>query len=238
MFSIIFLGFLIGMQHAMEADHVAAVASLATRSRSLASTARQGAAWGAGHALTLVLFGGLVLVMDTLVPERFAQGLELAVGFMLVALGFDVLRRLVRDRIHFHLHRHDSTVHFHAHSHTGVQTHADDLHQHEHPESFPLRAMLVGMMHGMAGSAALIILALNSVSSITQGILYIALFGAGSILGMALLAAVISLPLRYSARGFTWAHNGLKASVGLLTIGLGSKLIYELGFVQGLLTGA
>ncbi|MDH3903058.1 MAG: hypothetical protein OES90_07535, partial [Xanthomonadales bacterium] len=70
MFSVIFLGFLIGMQHAMEADHVAAVASLATRSRSLASTARQGAAWGAGHALTLVLFGGLVLVMDTLVPER------------------------------------------------------------------------------------------------------------------------------------------------------------------------
>jgi len=197
----------------MEADHVAAVASLATRSRSLASTAKQGAAWGAGHALTLVFFGGLVLVMDTLVPERFAQGLELAVGFMLVLLGFDVLRRLVRDRIHFHLHRHDATVHFHAHSHIGSQAHADDLHHHEHPESFPIRAMLVGMMHGMAGSAALIILALNRASSITQA-------------------------LRYSARGFTWAHNGLKASVGLLTIGLGGKLIYELGIVQGLLTGA
>jgi len=98
--------------------------------------------------------------------------------------------------------------------------------------------MLVGMMHGMAGSAALIILALNSVTSMAQGILYIALFGIGSILGMAILAAVISLPLRYSPRGLTWAHNGLKAAVGIITIGLGGKLIYELGIVQGLLTGA
>lgn len=238
MFSVIFLGFLIGMQHAMEADHVAAVASLATHSRSIGATARQGAAWGAGHALTLFLFGGVVLIMDTLVPAHFAQGLELAVGFMLVLLGADVLRRLLRDRIHFHLHRHDTTVHLHAHSHAGGGSHEDDPHHHEHPQTFPLRAMLVGMMHGMAGSAALIILALNSVKSITQGIVYIALFGLGSILGMALLAAVISLPLRYSPRSLTWAHNGLKAAVGIVTIALGGKLIYEIGFVQGMLTAA
>jgi ABC-type nickel/cobalt efflux system permease component RcnA len=237
-FSVIFLGFLIGMQHAMEADHVAAVASLATHSRSIGATARQGAAWGAGHALTLFLFGGFVLVMDSLVPQRFAQGLELVVGFMLVLLGADVLRRLIRDRIHFHIHQHETTTHFHAHSHTGGQSHDDDPHEHEHPEKFPLRAMFVGMMHGMAGSAALIILALNSVSSIAQGVLYIALFGIGSILGMALLAAVISLPLRYSPRSLTWSHNGLKAAVGIVTIGLGGKLIYEVGVVQGLLLGA
>ena len=238
LFSVIFLGFLIGMQHAMEADHVAAVASLATHSRSLGQTARQGAAWGAGHALTLLLFGGLVLVMDTLVPERFAQGLELAVGFMLVLLGLDVLRRLVKERIHFHHHQHGTAVHFHAHSHEPGRPHSVDPHQHEHVEAFPLRALLVGMMHGMAGSAALIILTLNSVLSVTQGILYIALFGVGSIVGMALLAAVISLPLRYSSRSFTWAHNGLKAAVGLVTIGVGSKLIYELGIIQGLLINA
>jgi ABC-type nickel/cobalt efflux system permease component RcnA len=226
------------MQHAMEADHVAAVASLATHSRSIGATARQGAAWGAGHALTLFFFGGLVLVMDSLVPQRFAQGLELAVGFMLVLLGADVLRRLIRDRIHFHIHKHDTTTHFHAHSHTGEDPHEDDPHEHEHPETFPLRAMFVGMMHGMAGSAALIILALNSVSSIAQGVLYIALFGIGSIIGMALLAAVISLPLKYSPRNLTWTHNGLKAAVGLITIGLGGKLIYEVGVVQGLLFGA
>jgi len=100
-----------------------------------------------------------------------------------------------------------------------------------------LRALFVGMMHGMAGSAALIILALNSVSSLAQGVLYIALFGIGSILGMALLAAVISLPFRYSSRSLTWAHNGLKAAVGMITIGLGSMLIYDLGITRGLLTG-
>jgi len=218
-FSVIFLGFLIGMQHAMEADHVAAVASLASRSR-----------------LTLFLFGGLVLVMDTMVPARFAQALELGVGMMLVLLGLDVLRRLLRERVHFHLHRHGETVHFHAHTHQSGQPHdAAKSHQHEHPKAFPLRALFVGMTHGMAGSAALIILALDSVRSPAQGVLYIALFGFGSILGMAILATAISLPLRYTSRSFTWAHNGLKAAVGLVTIGLGSMLIYQIGITQGLL---
>ena len=237
MLGVILLGFLIGIQHAMEADHVAAVASLATRNKSVGDTARQGAAWGIGHAATLFLVGGFVLVMDTLVPEHFAQGLELAVGFMLVLLGADVLRRLMRDRIHFHQHQHGETVHFHAHSHKSGQPHKQDPHQHEHFKSFPLRALFVGMMHGMAGSAALIILALNSVASIGLGMLYIALFGIGSILGMTVLAIVISLPLRYSSRSFTWAHNGLKLAVGVVTIGLGSRLIYEVGVVLGLLGG-
>lgn len=235
MISIIFLGFVIGMQHAMEADHIAAVASLATRNRSMNDTLRQGVAWGFGHALTLFVFGGLVVVMDSVIPEHFAQGLELAVGFMLVFLGIDVLRRLVKDRIHFHTHQHGETLHFHAHSHQVGLTHDNDPHQHEHPGKFPVRALFVGIMHGMAGSAALIILALNSVSSILQGLLYIAMFGVGSILGMAVLAIVISLPLRYTSRSLTWAHNGLKAMVGLVTIALGCLLIFELGINQGLL---
>ena len=220
----------------MEADHVAAVASLATHSQSVGETARQGAVWGVGHALTLFFFGSIVLTMNAMVPAHFAQALELAVGFMLVILGLDVLRRLVRDRIHFHLHRHGKMVHFHAHTHKPGQAHnADNSHQHQHPKAFPLRALLVGMTHGMAGSAALIILALDSVSSPAQGIVYIALFGIGSVLGMAMLATAISLPLRFSSRSFTWAHNGLKATVGMVTIGLGSILIYELGIAQGLL---
>mgnify|MGYP001817249390 CR=1 FL=1 len=238
MFSIIVLGFLIGMQHALEADHIAAVASLATRNRSVKETVRQGVSWGLGHALTLFLFGGLVVVMDTVVSERIAQGLELAVGFMLVLLGLDVLRRLIKDRIHFHSHQHGETLHFHAHSHEPGMDHDSDPHQHEHPGRFPVRALFVGIMHGMAGSAALIILALNSVTSIAQGLGYIAMFGVGSILGMAVLAVVISLPLRYTSRSLTWAHNGLKATVGLVTIGLGCVLIYELGINQGLLLAA
>ena len=235
MFSVMFLGFLIGMQHAMEVDHIAAVASLATRHGSVVETARQGMAWGAGHALTLFLFGGVVLLMDTMVPERFSQGLELAVGVMLVILGADVLRRMARERIHFHSHRHGDTLHFHAHSHEPGLSHSKDPHQHEHPRRFPLRALMVGIMHGMAGSAALIILALSSVTSISEGVGYIALFGLGSILGMTVLAVIISLPLKYSPRGLTWTHNALKAAVGMVTIAVGFMLIYEMGINQSLL---
>jgi len=235
MTSILLLGLLIGMKHAMEADHVAAVASLSTRSGSLLETVRQGAVWGLGHTITLFFFGGAVLLLDTLIPENFAQLLELAVGGMLVLLGVDVMRRVIRDRIHFHRHRHGEQEHFHAHSHRNCGDHQLDPHQHAHGKGFPVRALLVGMMHGMAGSAALILLVLQTVDSPWQGLLYIALFGLGSILGMALLAAAISLPLRYSARNLTWAHNGITALVGLVTIGFGGMLIYELGIVEGLL---
>jgi cytochrome c biogenesis protein CcdA len=235
MFAILMLGFLIGMKHALEADHVAAVASLATRSRSVIDTCRQGAAWGVGHTLTLLVFGGLVLVVDTVIPERLAQGLELAVGLMLVLLGADVLRRLVTERVHFHLHRHGEQLHVHAHAHEPGGDHSRDPHAHSHPSGLPLRSLLVGMMHGMAGSAALIILTLGTVQSPWEGLAYILLFGLGSVVGMALLALAIAIPLRYSARRLTVAHNALKAVVGLATLGLGGTLVYEIGIVGGLL---
>ena len=221
MLSILFLGFLTGLQHALEADHLAAVASLATRSRGLAETARQGAAWGLGHTLMLLLFGGAVLFMDQLVPGQLATGLEMAVGIMLVLLGADVLRRLWLEGVHFHAHHHGPVAHFHAHSHLPGILHAADPHRHGHAARLPARALLVGMVHGLAGSAALILLALQTVHDVWLGLLYILIFGVGSIAGMALLAAAISLPLRWSARSLTWAHNGLKASVGLLTFGIG-----------------
>lgn len=221
MLSILLLGFLTGLQHALEADHLAAVASLATRSRGLAETARQGAAWGLGHTLMLLLFGGAVLFMDQLVPGQLAAGLEMAVGIMLVLLGADVLRKLWLERVHFHAHHHGPVAHFHAHSHLPGVLHAADPHRHGHPARLPARALLVGMVHGLAGSAALILLALQTVRDVWLGLLYILIFGMGSIAGMALLAAAISLPLRWSARSLTWAHNGLKASVGLLTLGIG-----------------
>ncbi|MES9965388.1 MAG: urease accessory protein [Candidatus Sedimenticola sp. 20ELBAFRAG] len=235
MTTILVLGFLIGMQHALEVDHVAAVASLATRGSTLADTARQGMVWGMGHTITLFLFGGAVILLDTMIPENLAQGLELAVGVMLVLLGADVLRRVIKERIHFHSHHHGEVTHFHAHTHDGGRAHAEDPHHHEHPAGFPMRSLMVGMMHGMAGSAALILLVLETITSPWLGLLYIALFGVGSILGMAMLAAVISLPLRYSARGLTWAHNGLKVLVGCVTVGVGGLLVYEIGITQGVL---
>jgi hypothetical protein len=234
--TLLLLGFLIGMRHAVETDHVAAVASLATRSTSLGESVRQGAAWGLGHTLTLFLFGGLVLVLDVVMPETMARGLEFAVGVMLVGLGMDVLWRLCRERIHFHTHRHaDGEEHFHAHSHAGEQGHDLARHAHGHVERFPLRAMLVGLMHGMAGSAALIILTLQTVESPWAGLAYIALFGIGSIAGMALLSVAIAIPLRLSARGMTWLHNGLQAAVGIATMAIGAGLVYRIGWQEHLL---
>jgi ABC-type nickel/cobalt efflux system permease component RcnA len=225
---LLFLGLLIGMRHAVETDHVAAVATLATRSRSLTEAVRQGAAWGLGHTLTLFLFGSIVLLLDSVIPAALAQLLELLVGVMLVGLGVDVLIRLLRERIHFHLHRHpEGDVHFHAHSHAGETSHDPDRHRHKHPAGFPVRALLVGLMHGMAGSAALILLTLQTVRSPLTGLAYIALFGLGSMIGMALLSIVIAIPLRASARGMTWLHNGLQMVVGLATVTIGAALILE-----------
>lgn len=237
MFSMLLLGLLLGMKHAMEADHVAAVAALATGGRSVRQTMRLGAVWGLGHTLTLLLFGGIVLTLDSVMPRQLAAGLELAVGVMLVLLGLDVLRRMIKDRVHFHVHRHaDEVVHVHAHSHADEQApHDPHLHTHSHSRGLNLRALLVGMMHGMAGSAALILLTLETVRSLPLGLAYIILFGAGSIFGMALLSAIIAIPLRYSARTLTRVHNGFKALIGGATVALGAMLIYEIGIVDGLL---
>ena len=217
-------GFLLGIRHALEADHVAAVASLSARSTSVAKAVRLGAVWGVGHTLTLFVVGTAVLVADTIVPERLARALELAVGLMLVVLGVDVLRRLVRSKVHFHVHEHDDgTTHFHAHSHAG-----EAGHRHAHTDGFSMRALLVGLMHGMAGSAALVLLTLSNTPSLAAGLVYIAIFGLGSICGMALLSVAIAVPLRYSARTTTWLHQSLQGVIGVITIALGVSLIYEL----------
>ena len=215
------LGMLLGMRHALDADHLAAVATLVTRSRSLSHTLWQGVAWGTGHTLTLLLCGGTVLVLGLVLPERAALGLELAVGVMLVVLGGEVLYRLRRGRVHFHAHRHaDGAKHFHAHAHQGEsRQHDPDRHQHGH--GFPLRALVVGMVHGMAGSAALILLTLETLRTPALGLAYIALFGVGSIAGMAALSAVIAIPMRLTSQHLGRTYQGLSALVGLGTVLLG-----------------
>ena len=229
MVSVLLLGLLIGMQHALEADHVAAVASIAARAGSVRRVVRHGAVWGLGHSATLLVVGSAVVLLNTAVPEGMARVLELAAGVMLVGLGLDVLRRLLRARVHFHLHRHsDGVVHIHAHSHAGEQaTHNSSRHDHDHPPGLPLRSLLVGVMHGMAGSAALLLLVLASVQSALAGLLYVAMFGLGSILGMAALSAVIAVPLAYSARLLTRLQQVLQAVIGGVTVLLGAIIVYR-----------
>jgi cytochrome c biogenesis protein CcdA len=227
MFGILGLGFLLGLQHALEADHVAAVSSIAVRRSDVGDIIKHGLTWGIGHTLTLFAFAGAALALGGAIPETLARPIEFAVGIMLVGLGAHVLWRLRRDRVHFHKHRHgDGTVHIHAHSHAG-ETIAHISAPHAHAHGFRWRTLLVGLMHGMAGSAALLVLALSQASSVAAGLLYVALFGIGSMLGMGALSTVIAIPLALTARSLTWLNNGLQAAVGILTIAIGVRTLVE-----------
>ncbi len=229
----IVFGFLLGLQHALEADHIAAVASIAAGKKGFRPIVRHGAFWGIGHALTLGAFGGAVYALKLTLNERLASGLEFAVGVMLVLLGARVLFLLVRARIHFHVHGHGpGQVHFHAHSHAGdVADHARSAHAHMHAGGHWGRSLAVGMMHGLAGSAALVALAASSAPSVPLGLAFMLLFGIGSVAGMALFSAVIAVPLSYTANALTWASRGLQALAGVIAIGIGLHIMVETGAV-------
>jgi ABC-type nickel/cobalt efflux system permease component RcnA len=230
MFSVLGLGFLVGMQHAMEADHVAAVSSIAARQSKLQSVVKHGLTWGLGHTITLFLFAGAAIVLGRAIPDTVATRLEAAVGAVLIILGVHVLWRLWRDRIHFHAHRHgDDTTHLHAHSHAGAPLRRDRSHRHEdhdHEHGIRWGSLLVGLMHGMAGSAALIVLAASQVGDPWLGLAYVLVFGFGSMIGMGALSVAIALPLSLTAQFVTWANRGLQLSIGLLTIAIGSWTLY------------
>ena len=228
MLTILGLGFLIGLRHAFEADHAAAVASLASRSQSVRDTIRQGIAWGVGHTVTLFVLCSIVVSINSLIPERVATILEMAVGMMLVGLGLDVWRRMRQHRLHIHAHEHDTGpthIHLHVHRSESPGTHGSHTHSHQ----IPYRALLVGMTHGMAGSAALILLTLQSTTSLALALTYILLFGVGSILGMAVLSLAIAIPLRRSANSLVWAYDGLQILIGAISVGIGLSILYIQG---------
>ena len=204
------------------------MSSIAARRSHVGDIVKHGLTWGLGHTLTLFVFAGAAILLGHAIPESVARPIETAVGVMLIGLGAHVLWRLWRDRVHFHRHGHgDGTVHFHAHSHAGETTpHVRTAHAHEH--GFRWRTLLVGLMHGMAGSAALLVLAGTQASSPAVGLGYVALFGIGSMFGMGVLSTVIAVPLAVSARWLTWANRGLQGVVGLATIAIGMMTIYEI----------
>ena len=238
MSAIIFLGLLLGMQHALEADHLAAVASLTAASRSRRRIIRHGVVWGLGHMATLCVFAGAVLLSHGMVDAALARWLEVAVGVMLMALGGNVIYRLIRERVHIHIHCHgDGAVHVHAHSHAGEARphghfphgqfpHGQLPHEHVHRPGFPVRSLLVGMMHGLAGSAALVVLAATALQSTLEGLGYVLLFGLGSVLGMALLSAVISVPLSFTATHLSRANRAIRGATGMVSMVLGGVIVF------------
>lgn len=225
LWSILLFSFLLGIEHALEADHVAAVAALSTRARSVRGAVTVASWWGFGHAATLFLFGAVLVGLGASLPPALDRAFEFTVGLMLVFLGADVLRRVRQRRVHFHVHEHGPDLrHLHAHAHEGERAHA----RHEHGHALP--PVLVGSVHGLAGSAALILLSLQTMRTPAQSLLYLAAFGAGTVLGMVLFAVALFVPIRLSARHVERVSRGLEVALGAGTLSLGAWIAIRVGY--------
>jgi hypothetical protein len=199
LFSWLTLGLALGLRHAFEADHVAAVAALATRTASRREVLRVAGAWGTGHALVILAVGLLVTACGLRFPPWISDHLEGVAGLVLVALGVDVLRRL-------------RTVHRAAHAQQGL---------HAIARGASRRALLVGGLHGLAGSAGLVMATVPGLGSPASVLAYLGLFGAGSILGMGLCSLAISFPLQAGARRLAGLASGLQLTIGTSSVLLG-----------------
>ncbi len=238
------LGFVLGLRHAVDADHLAAVAALGEARDGCRRALVNGLSWGIGHALALGAAGGLALALRSAVPQGLAVLFELAAALMLVVLGARALRGALRDRLHVHSHRHGDVTHAHLHFHAAPHSvdagrpQPDDAgatapHAHPHPVRLALRPFLVGTVHGLAGSAALALLVLATVPSILAGCLYLVLFGAGTTVGMTLMSLVLGVPLVLARRAI-WVSRGLRAAAGLGSLGIGLALAWRTGVAGGL----
>jgi high-affinity nickel permease len=226
-----FLGFVLGMRHALDADHVVAVSTIVTKSRSLLRASILGTIWGLGHTATLLLVGLAVLLFKLAIPAKLALSMEFAVGMVLVLLGLSVTKEFILDKVHLHRHSHGrEEIHVHIHSHKDTPDHS-----HGHSMKAEHKSFLVGMVHGLAGSAALMLLVLTTVTSLYVGVLYILVFGLGSILGMAAISALITLPFKLSADRFEAFNYRLRLTAGFLSIALGAAIMFQIGFREGLI---
>ena len=218
-------GFFLGLKHAVEADHLAAVSTIVSERRSLWNSAIVGGLWGVGHTVSLVAAGVLVLLLDFEISSETERWLELCVGVMLTLLGLNVLRKLARGGIlHFHVHDHGGHAHAHPHLHDPSQT---DIH---HGKRFRPQPLLIGMVHGLAGSAALMLAVIPTIRSRTLGLAYISIFGIGSIGGMMLMSFLLGLPFHLTALRFNFLNRYLQLAAGSLSIFLGLWIVYEKGF--------
>ncbi len=218
-------GFLLGVKHALDADHIVAVTAIVSRSRSLLRSALVGLSWGVGHTLTLVAAGIAVLVFKLTLPDKLSLSLEFVVGVLLVLLGVPLIWRLVASRPHVHLHQHGGKPHIHKHLHRDTPGH-----DHQHIR----RPLLMGMVHGLAGSGAITLLVVSTMSSVAQGLVFLLLFGIGSILGMMLFSGLIGIPFRLTAGLSLRLNLWVRGTAGLISIALGLFIMWQIAFVGGL----
>ena len=236
-FALLGLGLVFGLKHATEVDHVVAVSSLVSEHRNVMRSALVGGLWGVGHTASLVVVGGVVLALRIAIPERVSNWLEFCVALMIVGLGASALWRALRRRagVHIHQHSHDSLTHVHIHFHERGTGHAGKAAAHRHAVSrVGFKPFLVGAMHGLAGSAALTLVVLTQTNSAAHGLLYLAVFGIGSIAGMLLMSGLIGLPFALSARRLSGAGYGLQTIAGALSVAFGLWYAYSVGAANGL----
>lgn len=226
------LGLVIGIRHALDTDHLAAVSTIVSERKTLLSSLLIGGFWGLGHTISLLIAGVGVILLNVKI-ERFGKHLEFGVALMLIVLGANVLYKLLRGgRIHLHQHWHGARTHFHPHVH-GDRPESDP--ESHHHIKMGIRPLIIGMIHGLAGSAALMLAVLTTIKSTALAFAYIIVFGIGSIGGMMLMSLILSLPARFTAGHFERAHLAVRALAGFFSLGFGLFLAYEIGFKGGLL---
>jgi len=227
--AILGLGFVLGLKHAFDSDHMIAVSTIVTREQSPWRSLWIGLFWGLGHTVTLLLVGLVVLGMKQQVPAPLEMSLECLVGVMLVVLGLATLTDWWQRRLHAHSHHHDGTAHTHFHAH------ADDVgHSHVHRLRVGLKPLVIGMIHGLAGSAALMLVVLASIPSPGLGLAYIGIFGVGSILGMGLVSLLFGFFFSYAVPRLDNVGQALRLATGALSAVFGAWIVVDIGFVQGL----
>jgi ABC-type nickel/cobalt efflux system permease component RcnA len=231
-FALLGLGALFGLKHATEVDHIVAVSTIVSQHRSVMRSALVGALWGAGHTLALLLTGVVVLSLRVAIPESVSNWLEFAVALMIIALGTSALWRALRKggEIHVHKHEHDGLTHAHVHFHNQATRHVGRSAKHSHEvSSVGVKPLLIGTMHGLAGSGALTLLVLTQIKSAWVGLAYLGVFGVGSVAGMLLMSGLIGLPFALTSRNLTTFHHRLQTVAGVLSICFGLWYAYETG---------
>ena len=235
------LGVVLGLRHSLDPDHVVAVSTIVSQYRNPLRSFWVGVSWGLGHTTTLLIIGVVIIALRLTIPDRLALLLEFFVGIMLVGLGAQVVYSFRKKKVHQHSHGHEEEDHLHFHSHAPVQEKikAERLsHHNDTGVGKPFlrkKSYVVGLVHGVAGSAALTLLVLASIESPLAGLVYILLFGLGSILSMGVMTIFISFPFVYSANRLPNLNRIIQFGVGTLSILFGLFLMYEIGFKDGLL---
>ncbi len=256
--SIIVLGFLLGMRHATDPDHVIAVSTIVSRRRSIKQAAIIGGVWGIGHTLTILLVGGGIILFGWVIPTRIGLSMEFSVGLMLILLGILNLTGILqwisnafspshqdgssgalyprpRSRFDFaytHLHSPETRTH------GPTQTPLSWLDRHFGRLGLynVLRPLVVGLVHGLAGSAAVALLVLTSIRDPKWAVAYLFLFGIGTIAGMMLITSAMGVPFAYAEKHLSRMSKGMRIASGLISLGFGIFVVYQIGLVGGLFT--